>query len=78
MREVIAVVALTEPVACKKTEINGNPVLSWRTTSMSWTQKENVINMINPVVPLRIKVQSMLRGKTRDESLISSAISSSC
>lgn len=73
MRDVIAVVALTDWVACKKTEIKGKPVWSLRTASMSYTQKAYVMSIIKPVVPFKMRVQSMLRGNTREASLISSA-----
>lgn len=70
---VMPVAALTDPVALRKTWMNGKPVSDSSTASMSPTQNANVIIITKPVDPLRINVQTMPMGSTRDASRISSA-----
>lgn len=74
IRTVIPVVARTDPVALRKTWMKGKPVSDSSTLSMSPTQNANVIIIIKPVDPLRISVQTIPIGSTRDASRISSAV----
>lgn len=76
MTTVIPVAALTDPVELRKTWMNAKPVWDSSTWSISPTQKARVMIMTKPVDPLRISVQIMPRGRTRDASRISSANSS--
>jgi len=71
---VIPVAAGTDPVEFRKTWMKGKPVVEARTLSMSPTQNASVTIMTKPVEPLRISVQTMPKGRTRDASLISSAV----
>lgn len=73
MMQVIPVAPPTDPVAFKKTAMNGKPVGEFKAASASPTQKQNVISMTKPVIPFKTRVQAMPNGKTRDASLISSA-----
>lgn len=72
MTTVIPVAALTDPVELRKTWMNAKPVWDSSTWSISPTQKARVMIMTKPVDPLRISVQIMPRGRTRDASRISS------
>jgi hypothetical protein len=70
---VMPVVAGTDPVAFRKTWMNGKPVSDDSTLSILPTQNASVIIMTRPVEPFNIKVQTMPIGRTRDASRISSA-----
>jgi hypothetical protein len=68
------VVALTEPVAFKKTWMKGNPVEFARTWSISLMQNAYVMIMARPVSPLSTRVHTIPRGRVQDASRISSAV----
>lgn len=73
MMTVMPVAPPTEFVAFRNTWMNGNPVSVSMSLSMSPRQKVYVMSMTKPVVPLRIRVQTIPKGRTREASLISSA-----
>lgn len=73
MAPIVAVPA-TEPVACKKMDMNGKPVGDSSAASMSPRQKSKAMSMLNPSVPLIATLSMMDRGTSTGALVISSDI----
>lgn len=74
MMAVIPVAPETDLVAFTNTGIKGNPCCGLMISSISWMQKAYVMIMISPLIPLMTRVQTIAKGRTREASLISSAV----